>query len=112
MGLIPVRIGAKLTDTPKHRGFFVVDRTRALEQLKQLHFLEGSTFSFSSINEDTNGNGVLDDSEDVNGDNFLDQGEDTNNNGVLDYGEDLNRNGVLDKAFDFRDLILHRQVIE
>ena len=38
-GRIPVRIGAKLTDTPTHRGFFVVDRTRAMEQLQQLHFL-------------------------------------------------------------------------
>jgi hypothetical protein len=31
-----IRIGGRLDDTPTHRGYFVVDRTGAVEQMKRL----------------------------------------------------------------------------
>ena len=52
---------------------------------------------FEEIDEDTNGNGVLDDGEDTNGNGALDEGEDTNGNGVLDPPEDTDADGVLDQ---------------
>ncbi|HEX5912335.1 MAG TPA: transglycosylase domain-containing protein, partial [Rubrobacter sp.] len=48
------------------------------------------------LDEDRNGNGVLDAPEDLDGDGEVDPVEDTNGNGVLDPGEDANENGVLD----------------
>ncbi|MDA1214882.1 MAG: hypothetical protein O2955_20460, partial [Planctomycetota bacterium] len=92
-----VRIGAKLPDSPGHRGFFVVDRSRALEMLTAAD-LPGSryvtgmtppypyTYSFN-------------------------RREDDNGNGVIDAGEDVNGNGILDR-FPFRSLIIHRQSIK
>ena len=58
------------------------------------------------VNEDRNGNGMLDPSEDVNDNGVLDTGEDTNGNGVLDPSEDDNGNGTLDKN-DYRDTERH-----
>jgi outer membrane receptor protein involved in Fe transport len=48
-----------------------------------------------SINEDVNGNGILDLEWDRNGNGILDIDEDVNKNGQWDY-EDLNGNGILD----------------
>jgi membrane peptidoglycan carboxypeptidase len=48
------------------------------------------------LDEDVNGNGVLDAAEDLDEDGQIDPVEDTNANGVLDEGEDVNGNGVLD----------------
>lgn len=48
------------------------------------------------IDEDRNGNRMLDSGEDLNGSGLLDTMEDVNRNGVLDPGEDLNGNGFLD----------------
>lgn len=48
-----------------------------------------------NINEDANGNGILDLEWDVNGNGIVDIDEDLNGNGVWDY-EDLNGNGILD----------------
>ena len=48
------------------------------------------------VNEDKNGNGLLDLSEDIDGDGHLDVYEDLNNNGILDESEDLDGDGHLD----------------
>ena len=48
------------------------------------------------VNEDKNGNGVLDNSEDLDGDGHLDVAEDRNGNGILDYSEDLDGDGHMD----------------
>ena len=48
-----------------------------------------------NINEDKNGNGILDDGEDIDLDGILDFTEDANHNGILDAGEDLNGDGIL-----------------
>lgn len=50
------------------------------------------------VDEDANGNGVLDEGEDLNGNGVLDTNEDENGNGILDAGEDINGNGLLDMA--------------
>ena len=50
------------------------------------------------VDEDANGNGVLDEGEDLNGNGVLDTNEDKNGNGILDAGEDINGNGLLDMA--------------
>lgn len=55
---------------------------------------------FDRVNEDMNGNGLIDVSEDVNFNGILDVLEDVNRNGVLDPGEDLNGNGLLDASED------------
>ena len=55
---------------------------------------------FDRVNEDMNGNGLIDVSEDVNSNGILDVLEDVNRNGVLDPGEDLNGNGLLDASED------------
>ncbi len=55
---------------------------------------------FDRVNEDLNGNGIIDLSEDVNANGILDVLEDANRNGVLDPGEDLNGNGLLDASED------------
>ncbi|MFN3197582.1 MAG: hypothetical protein ACE366_04030 [Bradymonadia bacterium] len=52
---------------------------------------------FEEINEDLDGDGVLDDGEDLNGNGTLDDGEDLNGNGVLDPPEDTDADGVLDQ---------------
>jgi len=84
-----IRVGAMLPDSPGHRGFFVIDRSKALEYLEKedLPRDDGSRFTFS-----------------------FNRREDDNGNGVLDAGEDDNNNGVLDR-FPFRSLILHREII-
>lgn len=58
------------------------------------------------INEDENGNGILDSGEDKDGDGKLDVlephvffDEDFNENGILDAGEDVNGNGKLDTKY-------------
>ncbi len=56
--------------------------------------------TYINIDEDANGNGVLDTEEDANGNGVLDPGEDINGNGVLDTEEDANGNGVLDPGED------------
>jgi hypothetical protein len=56
------------------------------------HFYEGKPLAnvmLTSLSEDRNGNGTLDDGEDTNGDGVLASAEDVNDNGVLDPGEDL-----------------------
>ncbi len=71
------RIGGKLTDMPSHRGFFVIDRSRAFELLRPEHFRAAaatSPYSFKRV-----------------GDPQLGAGE---------------------EGFDFRDLILYREVLE
>ena len=55
-----VRIGGRLDDTPTHRGFFVVDRSGAVEQMKALSRdgidpVSGSSYSFTA---DTNRTGA------------------------------------------------------
>lgn len=50
-----VRIGGKLASSPAHRGFFVVDRSKALESIEpgDLPAVDGngniSTFSFNQL---------------------------------------------------------------
>ena len=63
------RIGGRLTDMPTHRGFMVVDRSKAFELLKAGDFPNDANarFTFRGLNEG---------------------------------------------GFDFRDLILYREVIE
>ncbi len=53
---------------------------------------------FEEINEDVNGNGVLDGGEDLNGNGVLDPGEDLDNDGILDGPEDTDADGILDRA--------------
>ncbi len=55
---------------------------------------------FDVVNEDFNGNGILDPGEDIDGDGYLDTGEDINHNGVLDFGEDVDGDGHLDLTED------------
>jgi len=59
----------------------------------------GHTISllYEEVDEDVNGNGVLDLGEDVNGNGVLDDGEDLDDDGVLDPPEDTDADGVLDK---------------
>ncbi|MEI8017057.1 MAG: hypothetical protein WCH39_02605 [Schlesneria sp.] len=45
-----VQIGGRLDDAPTHRGFFIVDRTGAIEQMKILATNNGGTFSGVSSN--------------------------------------------------------------
>ena len=52
-----VRIGGRLEDTPTHRGFFVVDRTGAVEQMKRQPSNPVSVNSFS-FTPDTNRTGT------------------------------------------------------
>ena len=59
----------------------------------------------SVLNEDRNGNGVLDPTEDTNGNGILDIGEDINGNGILDGDEDTNSNGIADFGFTGNTLI-------
>ena len=56
------------------------------------------------VNEDKNGNGIID-TEDTNGNGVLDAGEDVNSNNIIDT-DDTNSNGVLDKN-DYRDTDRH-----
>ncbi len=79
--------------------------------------LNGNGVLDLAINEDNNGNGILDAGEDLNGNNLLDlelsedrngnelldKHEDANNNGVLDPGEDLNGDGLLYVEDEFVD---------
>lgn len=81
--------------------------------------LNGNGVLDYDLNEDTNNNGVLDAGEDLNGNNLLDasvdedrngnelldQDEDTNNNGELDDGEDTNGDGELYVEDEFIDEI-------
>ncbi|MFN0198837.1 MAG: hypothetical protein ACKVT0_18980 [Planctomycetaceae bacterium] len=90
-----VRIGAMLPDSPAHRGFYVIDRSRALEMLNSGDLPDdrpttgaGSVYTYS-----------------------FNRREDTNGNGVLDAGEDLNANGIVDQ-FPFRSLVLYRNLIK
>ena len=46
-GAPAIRIGGRLEDAPTHRGFFVVDRTGAIEQMKRLTASPVSTNTFS-----------------------------------------------------------------
>ena len=52
-----IRIGGRLDDTPTHRGYFVVDRTGAVEQMKVVtpNPISPNSFSFKA---DTNRTGV------------------------------------------------------
>jgi hypothetical protein len=52
-----IRIGGRLDDTPTHRGYFVVDRTGAVEQMKVVtpNPISPNSFSFKA---DTNRSGV------------------------------------------------------
>lgn len=55
-GISAVRIGGLLDDAPVHRGFFVIDRTSAIEQMKMLSqngvtAVTSSTFSFKPNND-------------------------------------------------------------
>jgi hypothetical protein len=52
-----VRIGGRLDDAPVHRGFFVIDRTAAVEQMKRVSGNPVSTNSFS-FQPDTNPTGT------------------------------------------------------
>lgn len=55
----------------------------------------------SALNEDTNGNGVLDPrSEDLNANNTLDAGEDINENGLLDLPPRAGSKNLLDSLLD------------
>ena len=65
----------------------------------------GEDNSNGYINEDENGNGLLDTGEDTNDNGLLDVAvdslsEDVNQNGLFDPGEDTNGNGLLDVASD------------
>ncbi|MCX7395472.1 MAG: hypothetical protein NTW75_15260 [Planctomycetales bacterium] len=53
-----IRIGGRLDDTPTHRGYFVVDRTGAVEQMKVVtpNPISPNSFSFKA---DTNRTGVV-----------------------------------------------------
>lgn len=64
--------------------------------------LNGNGVLDLAINEDVNGNGVLDAGEDLNGNDLLDSvvSEDRNHNGLLDREEDANNNGQLDSGED------------
>mgnify|MGYP003115636040 CR=1 FL=1 len=59
----------------------------------------------TSVNEDANGNGILDLTEDTNGNGILDLGEDRDNDGILDLTEDLDGDGVLDRTGIFHAAI-------
>ncbi len=48
------------------------------------------------VNEDLNGNGILDVSEDLDGDGHLDVDEDVDGDGLIDPGEDVDGDGHLD----------------
>jgi hypothetical protein len=50
--------------------------------------------SIAGATEDTNGDDVV--NEDLNGDGILNLGEDANGNGILDIAEDVNENGDID----------------
>ncbi len=54
------------------------------------------SLAFEEVEEDLNGNGVLDPGEDVNRNGALDPGEDLNGNGLLDPPEDTDADGLLD----------------
>ena len=56
-----IRIGGRLDDTPTHRGFFVVDRTGAVEQMKVItpNPISSSSFSFkANTNQTGTPNGI------------------------------------------------------
>ena len=55
-GVTATRIGGRLDDTPIHRGFFVVDRTGAIEQMKRMTTNPVSAYSYS-FQPDTNRTG-------------------------------------------------------
>lgn len=88
-----IRIGAKLDDMPTHRGMFVIDRSLAMERittgcLPPTRAAAAQTpFAFRNQSE-----------------------PDSNGNGVFEQAEDLNGNGIRDN-FDFKDLIIYRQII-
>ncbi|MEM7257684.1 MAG: Ig-like domain-containing protein, partial [Pseudomonadota bacterium] len=59
----------------------------------------GYGLTHTCVAEDKNKNRILDTvNEDLNGNSVLDTGEDTNQNGLLDIDEDVNNNGVLDPS--------------
>lgn len=102
-----VRIGAKLPDSPGHRGFFVIDRSRALEMLTPADLPKSSTCYYDPVT------GIASNSQYT---YSFNRREDINGNGVIDMispgvSEDVNGNGILDR-FPFRSLIIHRQLIK
>jgi hypothetical protein len=84
------RIGAKVTDVPAQRGFYVIDRSRAIEQA-------------------THGLALPPSPEDVNRNGVLDPNEDTNNNGVLDRAFNF---GDAPQPIQVDPLIIYKAVIE
>jgi hypothetical protein len=112
------RIGARATDVPSRRGFFVIDRSRAIEQAFWNQVLpppiedsnlNGQLDNGEDNNEDTNGNGVLDQGEDTNGDGFLNLG---NGDGVLTPLPRLYNFADAYQPFDVAPLILYERIIE
>ena len=112
------RIGARATDVPSRRGFFVIDRSRAIEQAFWNQVLpppiedsnlNGQLDNGEDDNEDTNGNGVLDQGEDTNGDGFLNLG---NGDGVLTPLPRLYNFADAYQPFDVAPLILYERIIE
>jgi len=85
-------IGAKATDVPSRRAFFVVDRSRAIEQATSIYVLP-------PLFEDPNGNGNLDSGEDLNG------------NGIMDPERGFNFADA-PRPFNIAPLILHQRIIE
>jgi len=84
-------IGAKATDVPSRRAFFVIDRSRAIEQATSIDVLP-------LLFEDPNNNGVLDPGEDLNG------------NGTMDpRGFNF---ADAPRPFNIAPLILHQRIIE
>jgi hypothetical protein len=85
-------IGAKATDVPSRRAFFVIDRSRAIEQATSIDVLP-------PLFEDPNGNGILDSGEDLNG------------NGIIDPERGFNFADAR-RPFNIAPLILHQRIIE
>jgi hypothetical protein len=83
-GRTVVRVGAKLTDSPAYRGFFVVDRSKIAQSLADVK-LQNAGFD-----------------PDV---NFLPQAFTDSVDGMNKFNFSFNQD------FDFRQLILHRQTI-
>ena len=85
-GLIDALTVATLTNSPVKDGFGNPMNTL----LRQEVLVEGQ------LTEDTDGDGHLDVDEDANGNGVLDTGEDKDGDGHLDVQEDVNDNGAID----------------
>ena len=84
------RSGARVTDVPSRRGFFVIDRSRAIEQATGIEVLPHPI-------EDSNLNGALDPGEDLNGNGKLDR--------AYNFADAV-------RPFDVAPLILYERIIE